>query len=93
MGNGKSEWEHVPLYMSSINVVILIKGLYIREPHGVEIEPHRYSVELTRYGTMSVTAQLQAFILSVRSIPVEYESPYVVYLPEGGTYFWDILLY
>jgi hypothetical protein len=40
-----------------------------------------------------VTAELQGFILSLLSIEEKYESPYVVYPPEGHTNYHDIQLY
>jgi len=38
-------------------------------------------------------AKLKAFIPSLLSIEENYESPYVVYLPEGHIYIDDSLLY
>jgi len=38
-------------------------------------------------------AELQGFTLSFLSMEEKYESPYVVYPPEGHTKFRDILLY
>jgi len=40
-----------------------------------------------------VTTELQGVILSLVSIKGNYESPYVVYLPEGDTYIHNSLLY
>jgi len=38
-------------------------------------------------------AELQGVILSLLSMEENYESPYVVYLPEEHTYIYDSLLY
>jgi len=54
---------------------------------------HLESVELNRFGIIRVTDELQGFILSLLPIEEKYISPYVVYPPEGYTYFHDILLY
>jgi len=54
---------------------------------------HRIGAALRICRTQSVTAELQGVILSLFSIKENYESPYVVYPPEGRTYIHDSLLY
>jgi len=51
------------------------------------------SAELNRFGTLTVTAELEGFILSLLSIQENYESPDVVYPPEGHMNLHDIVLH
>jgi hypothetical protein len=60
--------------------------------HGIELVQYSESAELDWFGTLTVMAVVQGFILSLLSIEEKYALPYVVYLLEGHTCFHNIQL-
>jgi len=64
-----------------------------RWPHGIELVQPIGSAELDRCETLRVMAELRMMILGLLLIEEIYESPYVVSLLEGHTYFHEIQLY